>query len=95
MIIDTDHSAIKYLMTKNTKPTLIQWVLLLQELNVKIVDCKGTENQVAYHLSHLKNGQIQYGLQAIKDNFPDEQLLIVGDKEPWYVGIVNDLTTQQ
>ena len=33
----TDHSAIKYLMTKkDTKPRLIRWVLLLQEFDVEI-----------------------------------------------------------
>ena len=35
VIVHTDHSAIKYLMTKNdAKPRLIRWVLLLQEFNL-------------------------------------------------------------
>ena len=43
VIVFTDHSAIKYLMTKkDAKPKLIRQVLLLQEFDVEIRDKKGS-----------------------------------------------------
>ena len=50
----TDHSVLKYLLTKqNVKARLIRWVLLLQEFNLQIKDKKGVENVVADHLSRI------------------------------------------
>jgi len=41
VIIYTDHSAIKHLLSKNdSKPRLIRWVLLLQEFQLEIKDTK-------------------------------------------------------
>ena len=54
IIILTDHSALKYLLTKqNGKARLIRWVLLLQEFNLQIRDKKWVENVVADHLSRV------------------------------------------
>ena len=94
VVVHTDHSAIKYLMTKkDAKPRLIRWVLLLQEFDLEIKDKKGTENLVADHLSWLEgvSDEVQ-----VNDNFPDEQLLTIEEKKgvPWFADYVNYLVAK-
>jgi hypothetical protein len=51
VIVFTDHTALKYLLTKkDAKPKLIWWILLLQEFEKEIKDKPGVENSVADHL---------------------------------------------
>ena len=94
VVVHTDHSAIKYLMTKkDAKPRLIRWVLLLQEFDVEIKDKKGTENLVADHLSRLEGARDDF---PVNDEFPDEKLLSIEDKRavPWFADFVNYLVAK-
>ena len=65
-------------------------VLLLQEFDLEIKDEKGTKNLVANHLSRLEGPCKEI---HINDDFPDEQLLAVEDKDPvpWFMDFVNYL----
>ncbi|XP_060673095.1 uncharacterized protein LOC132803722 [Ziziphus jujuba] len=94
-IVYTDHSAIKYLMSKKeSKPRLIRWVLLLQEFDLEILDKKGVENLVADHLSRLKLSE-EKEERDIEECFPDEKVFKVDGMfdVPWYADIVNYLVT--
>ena len=95
VIMFTDHSPIKYLMTKkDAKPRLIRWVLLLQEFDVEIQDKKGSENKVVDHLSRLETPEtVQKHHLQIDDTFPDEQILSLSHDEtpPWFSDIANYL----
>ena len=91
IIVYTDHTALKYMLSKKeAKPRLIRWVLLLQEFYLEIKDKKGSENSVADHLSRLHTTSSG----DICDTFPDEQLLAVATKLPWFAHIINYLVTK-
>ncbi|RVW86229.1 Retrovirus-related Pol polyprotein from transposon 17.6 [Vitis vinifera] len=92
IVVFTDHSALKYLLTKqDAKARLIRWILLLQEFNLQIRDKKGVENVVADHLSRLVIAHDSHGL-PINDDFPEESLMSI-DVAPWYSHIANFLVT--
>ena len=94
VVLHTDHSAIKYLMTKkDAKPRLIRWVILLQEFNLEIKDKKGKENLVADHLPWLEGVRDEV---HVNDDFPDKQLLAIEDKRavPWFADYVNYLVAK-
>nr|CAN60792.1 hypothetical protein VITISV_015829 [Vitis vinifera] len=92
IIVFTDHSALKYLLTKqDAKARLIRWILLLQEFDLQIRDKKGVENVVADHLSRLVIAHNSHVL-PINDDFPEESLMLLA-KTPWYAHIANYLVT--
>ncbi|RVW85822.1 Retrovirus-related Pol polyprotein from transposon 297 [Vitis vinifera] len=88
----TDHSTLKYLLTKqDAQARLIRWILLLQEFDLQIRDKKGVENVVADHLSRLAIAHNSHVL-PINDDFPGESLMLL-EKTPWYADIANYLVT--
>ncbi|XP_070017904.1 uncharacterized protein [Nicotiana sylvestris] len=55
-------------------------------------DRKGTDNQVAHHLSRLEEAEKRTKVEDIIEIFPDEKLLVVTMEEaPWYADIANYL----
>ncbi|CAN6566345.1 unnamed protein product [Malus baccata var. baccata] len=92
VIVFSDHAALRYLMTKkDAKPRLIRWILLLQEFDLEVRDKKGSDNVVADHLSRLNENHRVAQPLPLNESFPDEQLLVVQEKEPWYADFVNYL----
>ncbi|WMV49906.1 hypothetical protein MTR67_043291 [Solanum verrucosum] len=75
---------------------LIRSVLLLQEFDFVVKDRKGTENQVADHLSRLEEeAMLKLGDRAeINDTFPDEQVLAAShDLISWFADFANYLAS--
>ena len=94
IIIFTDHSALKYLLTKiDAKARLIRWVLLLQEFKLQIKDKKGVENVMEDHLSKLTIAHNTHG-PPINDEYPEESPLLV-ENASWYAHIANFLATRE
>ena len=86
-----DHSAIIFLMNKPiTNGRVTQWLLLLQEFNITIIDRPGRENLVAYFLSHIQHDG---GAKPIDDTFPDEHLSTVSVQNQSFADSVNYLET--
>nr|GEX16474.1 reverse transcriptase domain-containing protein [Tanacetum cinerariifolium]GEX19526.1 reverse transcriptase domain-containing protein [Tanacetum cinerariifolium] len=85
-IVYTDHSNLKYLLSKqDAKPRLLWWVLLLQEFYITIRDKKGSENLAANHLSRLENpNKDVLENKDINENFPLETLGSLSSRSnPW------------
>ena len=98
-IVYTDHSAIKYLFTKqDAKPRLIRWILLLQEFDIEIRDKKGAENVAADHLSRLEcPKKSESGELSINDHFPHETLFSIqsiSEEYPWFADFANFMSNK-
>nr|GEY79176.1 reverse transcriptase domain-containing protein [Tanacetum cinerariifolium] len=91
-IVYTDHSALKYLLSKqDAKPRLLRWVLLLLEFDIIIRDKNGTENLAVDHLSRLENPHKDvFENKDINENFPLETLgKISSGSTPWFADFAN------
>nr|GFA85433.1 reverse transcriptase domain-containing protein [Tanacetum cinerariifolium] len=93
-IVYTDHSALKYLFAKkDVKARLLHWILLLQELDFKVIDTRGAENYAADHLSRLENPYENiFDPKEINKTFPLETLNKVAHKDtstPWFADLAN------
>ena len=89
IVIFTDHSTLKYLLTKqNAKSRLIRWILLLQEFNLQIKDKKGVENVVVDHITHNSHSL------PINDDILEESLMLI-EVATWYAHIANYLVTEE
>nr|GEY48687.1 reverse transcriptase domain-containing protein [Tanacetum cinerariifolium] len=91
-IVYTDHSALKYFLSKqDAKPILLRWVLLLQEFYIIIRDKKRTENLAADHLFRLENPHKDvFENKDINENFPLDTLgKISSANTPWFVDYAN------
>lgn len=96
VIVHTDYSALKYLLQKKeVKPTLIRWVLLLQEFDMEIRDKNGSKNVVVDHLSRLLTEQDEANALPIREVFQDVQLLQVKTSNLlWSADYVNFIVGQ-
>nr|GEX36001.1 reverse transcriptase domain-containing protein [Tanacetum cinerariifolium] len=93
-IVNTDHSALKYLFAKkDVKARLLRWILLLQEFDFKVIDTKGAENYAAGHLSRLENPyENVFDPKKINETFPLESLNKVAHQDPstpWFADFAN------
>ncbi|GJZ21112.1 reverse transcriptase domain-containing protein [Tanacetum coccineum] len=97
-VVFMDHSAIRYLFTKqDVTPRLIRWILLLQEFDIEIRDKKGAKNLAADHLSRLENPDLGKLTKAkIRDLFLKERLMAISNKnnEPWYADYASYLASR-
>ncbi|RVW58968.1 Retrovirus-related Pol polyprotein from transposon 17.6 [Vitis vinifera] len=82
IVVFTDHSTLKYFLTKqDAKARLIRWILLLQEFNLQIKDNKGVENVAADHLSRIAIAHNSHSF-PINDDFPEKSLMLI-EAAPW------------
>nr|KAJ0228365.1 hypothetical protein LSAT_V11C100035080 [Lactuca sativa] len=91
VIVYSDHTALKYLMTKKyAKPRLIRWILLLHEFDLETREKSGCENLVVDHLSRITSNETPLSL---RDEFLNEHLFSPTQYIPWMNLICGNIVT--
>ena len=75
-----------------TNGRVTQWLLLLQEFNITVIDRPGKENLVADFLSRIQHDS---DTKPIDDTFLDKHLFFVSVQTPWFADIANYLMTEK
>ena len=89
VFIHINHASIQFLMKKPiTNGRVTQWLLLLQEFYITILDKPKKYNVVVDFLSRLT---ISDDCTATEDSFPNEYIFSISTHSPWYVDIANYL----
>ncbi|XP_072088095.1 uncharacterized protein [Arachis hypogaea] len=81
------HLKYAFLGEKDSFPVIINSTLSADE-EEKLLDRKGSENQVADHLSRLPQEGSQDTFQPINEDFPDEHILQI-QHIPWFADMAN------
>lgn len=79
MIVYTNHTTLKYLLSKNdVMPWLIWWILLWQEFDLEIQNKKREENIITNHLSQIEKDKYEVtdDKLPIDEIFPNEKLMM-------------------
>jgi len=72
VVVFSNHAILKYLLSKkDSKASLVWWILLLQEFDITIKDKKGIKNVVADHLLRLTIDSTS-NITQINDYYLDE-----------------------
>ena len=80
VFVHTDHCTIIFLMNKPiTNGRVTQWILLLQEFKIIVIDRPGKENLVAHFLSHIQH---EDGTKPVDDTLPNKHLFVVSIQTP-------------
>ncbi|XP_070049616.1 uncharacterized protein [Nicotiana tomentosiformis] len=75
-----------------TKKEMLAVVFAFYKFRSYLIGSKGTENQVADHLSRLEGAEKKVEVEEIVETFPDEQILATNlNVIPWYAYIANYL----
>ncbi|XP_070018909.1 uncharacterized protein [Nicotiana sylvestris] len=77
-----------------TEKEMLAVMFAFDKFKSYLIGSKGTENQIADHLSRLEGAEKAVEVEEILETFPDEQLLATSLEEvPWYADIGNYLAT--